>query len=94
MTNGDVDTVQLLLLIIGLVEALLVDDCIDGDSGFTLNQAQARFKARLRKSTTQKADKSSRLPGLSVTNDELSLASTDWHQAVYGLDTGLHRLAY
>merc|ERR1712088_718229 len=33
LANGDVDTVQLLLGIIGLVETLLVDDGVDGDSG-------------------------------------------------------------
>lgn len=32
------------------------------------------------------------LTGLSVTNDQLSLASTDWHQSVDGLKTGLHWL--
>ncbi len=34
LANGDVDTVQLLLLVSSVVEALLVDDCVDGDGGF------------------------------------------------------------
>merc|ERR1719384_529714 len=33
LANGDVDTVQLLLGIIGLVESLLVDDGVNGDGG-------------------------------------------------------------
>merc|ERR1711884_273211 len=33
LANGDVDTVQRRLGIVGLVEALLVDDGVDGDSG-------------------------------------------------------------
>ena len=33
LANGDVDTVQLLLGIVGLVEALLVDDGVNGDGG-------------------------------------------------------------
>merc|ERR1712018_136866 len=33
LADGDVDTVQLLLGIVGLVEALLVDDGVNGDSG-------------------------------------------------------------
>ena len=33
LADGDVDTVQLLLGVIGLVEALLVDDGVNGDGG-------------------------------------------------------------
>lgn len=35
LTNGNVDTVQLGLLVGSLVEALLVDDGVNGDSGFS-----------------------------------------------------------
>lgn len=34
LSDGHVDTVQLLLLVSPFVEALLVDDCVDGDGGF------------------------------------------------------------
>ena len=34
LSNGDVDAVQLLLLISSLIEALLVDDCVNGNGGF------------------------------------------------------------
>ncbi len=34
LADSDVDTVQLLLLVSSVVEALLVDDCVDGDGGF------------------------------------------------------------
>ena len=30
------------------------------------------------------------LSGLSVTNDELSLSSSDWDETIDGLETGLH----
>lgn len=38
LANGDVDAVQLLLLIGALVKALLVDDCVDGDGSFAATQ--------------------------------------------------------
>ncbi len=34
LSDGDVDAVQLLLLISSFVETLLVDDCVDGNGGF------------------------------------------------------------
>jgi len=34
------------------------------------------------------------LTGLSVTNNELSLSSTDWHEGVNGLESSLHGLVY
>jgi len=34
------------------------------------------------------------LSGLSIANDQLSLASADWHQGVDGLETGLHWLVH
>merc|ERR1719470_622499 len=66
LANGDVDTVQLLLGIVGLVEALLVDDGVDGDSG---------------------------LASLSVSDNQLTLATANGHKGVDSLDTGLHGLA-
>merc|ERR1712066_938523 len=62
---GNVDAVQHLLLVSGLVEPLLVDDGVNGDSSLT---------------------------SLSVSNNQLTLATTNGHQAVHGLDTGLHGL--
>ena len=35
LTDGDVDTVKLLLLVVALVESLLVDDGVNSDSGLT-----------------------------------------------------------
>lgn len=32
------------------------------------------------------------LTGLSISNDELSLSSTDWHEGINGLESGLHGL--
>lgn len=42
LTDGNVDAVQLLLLIGALVKALLVDDCVDGDGGFAATQDSIR----------------------------------------------------
>lgn len=60
LSDGDVDAVQLLLLILALVETLLVDDGVDGQGS---------------------------LASLTVTNDQLTLTTTDGHEGVYGLDT-------
>lgn len=38
LANGHVDTVQLLLLVGALIETLLVDDGVNGNSGFTANK--------------------------------------------------------
>jgi len=65
LTDSDVDTVQLLLLVITGVPSLLVQDGVQSDSGLT---------------------------SLTVTNDQFSLTSSDWHQSVDGLQTGLHWL--
>merc|ERR1719410_266282 len=67
LANGDVDTVQLLLGVISLVEALLVDDGINGDGG---------------------------LASLSVTDDQLTLATANGHKGVDGLDASLHGLRH
>jgi len=37
LTNSNVDTVQLLLFVFGVVESLLVDDGVNGQSGFAAN---------------------------------------------------------
>merc|ERR1719341_996162 len=65
LTNSHIDAEQLLLGISGFIEPLLVDDGIDGDSGFA---------------------------SLSVSNDQLTLATTNGHQAVDSLDASLHGL--
>lgn len=56
LTNGNVDTVELLLLVGSIVPLLLVENGIDGNG---------------------------RLSGLSVTNDKLSLTSTDLESALF-----------
>merc|ERR1719341_1960804 len=55
LTNSHIDAEQLLLGISGIIEPLLVDDGINGDSGFA---------------------------SLPVSNDQLTLATTNGHQAV------------
>ena len=62
LSDGDVDAVKLLLLVSGLVEALLVDDGVDGDGG---------------------------LAGLTIADDQLTLASADGHEGVDGLNASL-----
>merc|ERR1719341_2173014 len=65
LTNSHIDAEQLLLGISGIIEPLLVDDGINGDSGFA---------------------------SLPVSNDQLTLATTNGHQAVDSLDASLHGL--
>ena len=65
LSNSNIDAEQLLLGISGIIEPLLIDDGINGDSS---------------------------LASLSVSNDQLTLATTDGHQAVDGLDASLHGL--
>lgn len=36
LANGNVDAVQLLLLVSSFVKALLVDDCVDGNGSFAV----------------------------------------------------------
>jgi hypothetical protein len=64
LSDGDVDTVQLLLLISGFIEPLLVDDSVNGDSSFA---------------------------GLTITNDQLTLTTTNWDKGVNSLDAGLQK---
>ena len=65
LSDGDVDTVQLLRLVGRVVEPLLVEDGVEGDGG---------------------------LSGLTITNDQLSLTSTDGNHGVDRLETGQHGL--
>ena len=43
LADGNVDTVQFLLLICTVVKSLLIDDGIDSDSGFTTRQQSKRL---------------------------------------------------
>ena len=65
LTNGDIDTVQLLILFLTIVPPLLVEDGIDSDGGFS---------------------------GLTVTNDQLTLTTTNGDHGVDGFDTSHHGL--
>jgi hypothetical protein len=65
LTDGDVDTVQLLGLVGTVVESLLVQDGVKRDGGLT---------------------------GLSITNDQFSLTSTDGNHRVDRLQTSQHGL--
>jgi hypothetical protein len=38
--------------------------------------------------------KKGQLPSLSVTNDQFTLSTANWHQRIDGLDTGLHGLSH
>merc|ERR1719334_1919097 len=66
LSNSNVDAVHFLLGISSIVESLLVDNSIDGNSSFS---------------------------SLSVSNDQFTLSTANWHKGVDGLDTSLHRLA-
>ena len=65
LTDGDVDTVELLGLVLAVVPSLLVEDGIEGDGG---------------------------LASLTITNDQLTLTTSNGHHSVDGLETSLHRL--
>jgi len=65
LTNGDVDAVKLLGLVVAIVPPLLVQHGVQSDSGLT---------------------------SLTIADDQLTLATTDRHHGVDGLETGLHRL--
>jgi hypothetical protein len=65
LTNGNVDAVELLALVVAIVPALLVQDGVKSDGSLT---------------------------GLTITDDKLTLATTDRHHGVDGFETGLHRL--
>jgi len=65
LTNGNVDTVQLLGLIRAIVPLLLVKNGVEGDGG---------------------------LSGLTITNNQLTLTTTNGDHGVNALDTGQHGL--
>ena len=65
LTDGDVDAVKLLGLVVGVVPSLLVQDGVKGDGS---------------------------LSRLTVTNDQLTLSTANWHHGVDRLETSLHRL--
>jgi hypothetical protein len=65
LTNGDVDTVQLLGLLGAIVPLLLVKNGVEGDGG---------------------------LSGLTITNNQLTLTTTDGDHGVNALDTSQHGL--
>ena len=65
LANSDVDAVELLGLVVGVVPALLVEHGIKSDSS---------------------------LAGLTVTNDQLTLATADGNHGVDGLETSLDGL--
>merc|ERR1712230_291971 len=65
LTNGNVDTVEMALLVAGVVPPLLVKHGVESDGSLT---------------------------SLTVTNDQLTLTTADWHHGVDGLETSLHGL--
>jgi len=65
LTNGNVDTVQLLVLFLTIVPPLLVEDGVDSDGG---------------------------LSGLTVTDDQLTLTTTNRNHGVDGFDASHHGL--
>jgi hypothetical protein len=65
LTDGSVDTVQLLGLVLTIVPTLLVEDGVEGNGS---------------------------LAGLTITDDQLTLTTTNGNHGVNGLHTGLHRL--
>lgn len=94
LTDGYVDAVQFLLLLCALVEALLVDDGVDGNGGFAAREITCLHYKQMLEPSLYKAAVFSILPSLSVTNDQLSLSTTNGHQTVHGFDTGLHGLPH
>ena len=85
LANGDVNAVELLLLVCAVVEALLIDDRVDSDCGLSVNWQFVYSKRR---------NIPNYLPGLSIANDELTLAASDRHERVDRLDACEHRLAH
>jgi hypothetical protein len=69
LSNGNIDAIELLSLIIisSFKSRFLVQDSIDSNSS---------------------------LSSLSITNDQLSLSSTNWNQHINWLETGLHGLMH
>jgi hypothetical protein len=67
LSDGHVDTVELLGLVVAVVPSLLVQHSVEGDGC---------------------------LSGLTIANDQLTLATTDGHHGVDGLETSLHGLVH
>lgn len=88
LTDSDVDTVQLFLLIGSVIEALLVDDRINGNGGFAVILIQS-FQ-----NCIAKLELCLFLPSLTITNDQLSLTTANGDQRIDGLNASLHRLAH
>lgn len=65
MADGDVDAVELLVLVVAVVPSLLVQDGVEDDG---------------------------RLAGLTVTDDQLTLATADGNHGVDRLEAGLYWL--
>jgi hypothetical protein len=65
LTDGDIDTIELLAFVSAIVPAPLIEDGVNGDGG---------------------------LAGLAVTDDELTLATTNGHHRVDRLEVGQHGL--
>ena len=65
LTDGDVDTIKLLSLIVAIVPSSLVQHSVECDSS---------------------------LSGLTITNDQLTLTTTNRDHGVDGFETGLYRL--
>jgi hypothetical protein len=66
LSDGYVDTVELLLLVAAVVPSLLIKDGVESNGG---------------------------LSGLTITNDQFTLATSNGHHGVDGLETSLHGLA-
>lgn len=65
LSDSNVDTVELLVLVLAVIPSLLVEDGVNGNGGFA---------------------------GLTITNDEFTLTTTNGHHGVDGLETGHHGL--
>lgn len=83
LANSYVNAEQLLLIVLSVVESLLVDNRVNGKSGFTANPHSQLINKQLLKKN---------IPSLPVANDKFSLSSANGHERIYGLDTGLHGL--
>jgi hypothetical protein len=67
LANGDIDTIELLVLILTVIPMLLVENSVDGDGS---------------------------LASLTVTDDELTLTTTDGHHGVDRFNISHHRLIH
>ena len=103
-TDSDVNAEKLLLVVGGVVETLLVDDGVDGDGGFASLNTEwshlvnvtiinkfvtifSEFVTRFGRIRTKASGSGHSY--LTITDDQLTLATADGHQRVDGLNTGL-----